>query len=45
MDVALLRRDLRAQPPKLVIVPTTLFAHTRSIDSKSSGSRRIVSPR
>jgi hypothetical protein len=32
MDVALLGRNLRAQPPKLAIVPATLFAHTRSID-------------
>jgi hypothetical protein len=46
MDVALLGRDLRAQPPKLVIVLTTLFAHTRSIDSKGSGflSHRVASP-
>jgi hypothetical protein len=41
MDVALLGRYLRAQPPKLLIV-TTLFAHTGSIDSRGSGSCRIV---
>ena len=45
MDVALLSRNLRAQPPKLLIVLRTLFAHTRSIDSRGSGSCRIVSHR
>ena len=43
--VALLGRDRRAQPPNLLIVLTTLFAHTRPIDSTRSGSRRIVSHR
>ena len=33
LDVALLSRDRRAQPPQLLIVLTTLFAHTRSIES------------
>jgi hypothetical protein len=32
MDVARVGRHFRAQPPKLAIVPATLFAHTRSID-------------
>jgi hypothetical protein len=45
MDVALLGLHLRAQPPKLLIILTTLFAHTRSIDSRGSGSRGIVSHR
>jgi hypothetical protein len=46
MAVALLRRHLRAQPPKLLIVLTTLFAHTRSIDSTRFGflSHRVASP-
>jgi len=46
MDVALLGRYLRAQPSKLLIV-TTLFAHTRSIDSRVRdpvASCRIASP-
>ena len=38
MDVALLCFYLRAQPPKLLIILTALFAHTRSIDSGGSGS-------
>jgi hypothetical protein len=45
MDVALLSRNLRAQPPKLFFILTTLLAHTRSIDSRGSGSCRIVSHR
>jgi hypothetical protein len=46
MDVALLGLYLRAQPPKLLIILTTLFAHTRSIDLRGSGpvaSCRIAS--
>jgi hypothetical protein len=42
-------RAAEPQPPsaaaKLLIVLTTLFAHTRSIDSRGSGSCRIVSHR
>ena len=43
MAVALLSRNLRPQPPKLLIILTRLFAHTRSIDSRGWGSCRIVS--
>ncbi|HEU4973713.1 MAG TPA: hypothetical protein VFT50_01385 [Baekduia sp.] len=42
MEVALLSGNLRAQPPQLLVVLATLFAHTRSIDSRGSGAVRIV---
>ena len=45
MDVAVMSRNLRAQPPKLLIVLRTLFAHTRSIDSRGLRSCRILSHR
>jgi hypothetical protein len=44
MEVALLGRYFRAQPPKLLIVLMTLFAHTRSYTSNCSVCRGQLGP-